>query len=360
VGANVEEEGGVSLRHPEPSTARPVEFAWAGRIAIGKANLLIGNEGVGKGAVVAYLTGGWSRAKVRGAFREPVDVAIIGDEDALDDTWTPRLRAADAAWERVWFPPAGDGDLDVTSTEGIDTLRSWIEAHSLRVVVFDALLDNLGGIDEFRPREVRAALRPLRRLAAEKNVAVVGNMHPRKGEALSFRDLIANSHQFNAVCRSNLLIAQHPDDPGDDEGRRVLIRGKGNLSRRPVPLEFRIASCCFRLNGHDFDQPLATDWRDSDVELEDALPQRPGRDRLRVEAARAWLSVNLTHDWRSSADVKEAGAAVGHRERTVQRALSELVEAKIAEVKEEGYPKRSYWRLASGATTREAGVGATE
>ena len=63
-------------------------------------------------------------------------------------------------------------------------------------------------------------------------------MHPKKGEAVSFRNLVAASHQFNAVSRSSLLLAEHPDD----DTRRVLARGKGNLTG-PLPLlEFVIRS----------------------------------------------------------------------------------------------------------------------
>jgi hypothetical protein len=91
------------------------------------------------------------------------------------------------------------------------------------VIVFDALLDHIGsGVDEFKPKAVRAALRPLRRLAADEEIAIVGSMHPRKGKIVSFRDLIANSHQFNAA---SLLVAPHPDD----KELRVLAHGKGTM-----------------------------------------------------------------------------------------------------------------------------------
>ena len=58
-------------------------------------------------------------------------------------------------------------------------------------------------------------------------IAAVGLLHPVKGRARSFRELIAGrGHQFNAVSRSSLLLGVDPDD----DQRRVLVRGKGNHS----------------------------------------------------------------------------------------------------------------------------------
>jgi hypothetical protein len=121
------------LRNPDPSQARPVRWAWQGRVAIGKLNLLVGNEGTGKGVVNAWQASQLSYGRLDGDLKgDPVNVLIVGDEDALDDTWTPRLYAAEADWRRVFFPPEDIGDLDVTTDDGIDTgendrLRALVE-----------------------------------------------------------------------------------------------------------------------------------------------------------------------------------------------------------------------------------------
>jgi hypothetical protein len=330
------------LRNPDPSTARPVRWAWQHRVAIGKLNLLVGNEGTGKGVVNAWQASMLSHGRLDGDLKgTAVNVLIVGDEDALEDTWTPRLYAAEADWRRVFFPPHDIGDLDVTTDEGISTLNTWVRDYEIGVVVFDALLDNLGSCDAYEPRQVRGALRPLRRFAADRDVAVLGSLHPRKGDALSFRDLVAGSHQFNAVSRSSLLIAEHPDD----KRRRVLLRGKGNLSILPEPLEFEIKSCAFQLNGATFDQPLATDWGTADIDLEDVLPRRSRESKQ--ESAGHWLRAYLSRgDWLPSAEVKEAGQRAGFGERILQRALEELVEDGEAETRNtDTVPRRTVWRL---------------
>lgn len=167
------------LRNPDPGRARPVQWAWERRLALGKVNLLVGNEGTGKGVVAAWLAAQLSNGALDGDLRgTPVDVLVVGDEDALEDTWTPRLYAVQANWRRIWWPPE-DTELDVTTEQGMAVLTDWTQRHHARVVIFDALLDHLGVTDAYNAKEVRNALRPLRRWAAEHDVAVLGSLHPR-------------------------------------------------------------------------------------------------------------------------------------------------------------------------------------
>ena len=70
---------------------------------------------------------------------------------------------------------------------------------------------------------------------------MLGTMHPRKGRVVSYRDLVANSHQFNAVSRSSLLLAPHPED----QTKRVVAWGKGNHAGLVPTLEFRIEPVTF-------------------------------------------------------------------------------------------------------------------
>jgi hypothetical protein len=249
---------------------RPIRWAWRPRIPIGKPSLIVGNEGAGKGVTAAYLAAQWSRGTLPGdLFGKPTNVAIFGDEDALNDTWTPRLYLAKADFRFVHFQNTGDFDIDFTEPGDMEHLRGWVRRYQIGVVIFDAVLDHIGGssIDEFKAKAVRLALRPLRKLAEEEQFAAVGNMHPRKGRVSSFRDLVANSHQFNAASRSSLLLAKHPDD----EERRVLAWGKGNHAGCVPTLEFRVEPVTFVVNGMTFRDARAVDWAESEVTLEDAI-----------------------------------------------------------------------------------------
>lgn len=124
------------LRNPDPSRAKPIRWAWEARIPVGRPSLLVGNEGCGKGTLIAHLAARWSRGTLPGDLHgAPANVLIVGDEDTLDDVWTPRLYAAGADWARVWFPPEDAADIDFTAAADVERLRRWVRDHDAPIVV---------------------------------------------------------------------------------------------------------------------------------------------------------------------------------------------------------------------------------
>jgi hypothetical protein len=157
-------------------------------------------------------------------------------------------------------------------------------------------------------------------------------MHPRKGRALAFRDLIAASHQFNAVSRSSLLLAEHPDD----EARRALLRGKGNLANGVPALTFRIRSEAFELNGHRFNMPVAVDWKTSSLRMADLLPGSGNGGDDEERSGRCDKVANaLTEEPQS---VRDLAKATGVARSTVHRILHDELEPDgVAERVAEGW-----------------------
>jgi hypothetical protein len=128
---------------------------------------------------------------------------------------------------------------------------------------------------------------------------------------------------FNALSRSSLLLATHPDD----EERRVLVRGKGNLSTTPKAVEFNLASRCFTANGHEFNQPYANRFAESDLNVDDLLDtaERPASNSKIGEAVEI-VEALLPRDraWHLAKPIFEAAGADGIEDRTVQRAKQRL------------------------------------
>ena len=306
-------------RKPDVTKVRPISWVWHERVPVGTLSLLVGEEGVGKGTLLAWMTAQLSRGELPGSFYgTPARVLIVGDEDSFDDTWTPRLLAAGADLDYVRDLPASDalGLLEVR--RDVEHLKRIVKAGAFRVVIFDALLDNLpDSTDEWKPRSVRAALRPLGRASREEQFASLASLHPNKsGE--TFRQKLSGSHAFNALARSGLLLAQHPSD----EDRRVLARGKGNLSRRPPSTDFGIDECQVEVNGYRLTMPVARDFKESDLTVRDLLAP-PDREQGAVDDAREFLVAELADGPVLTNALQKAANDAGVSWRSVERAKRE-------------------------------------
>jgi hypothetical protein len=167
--------------------------------------------------------------------------------------------------------------------------------------MLDALLDHMppprGGENVNSPTYVRAALGPLKQLVRELDICAIFSMHPPKGKATSFRELVQASQAFSAIPRVGLCFAWHPDDdPDDPDWRRVVIRGKGNLGRNPGALEFRVTGRDYR---HDdgilAEREVVDGVRLSGVTLADLLGsgQAFGREQPKWQRAQEIIRAEL-------------------------------------------------------------------
>jgi hypothetical protein len=314
---------GLQIRTADLSRARPPRWAWQDWVAIGYLNLLVGNEGVGKGTLVAYVIAELTRGQLPGSLHDqPVNVGILGDEDNFDNDWTPRLHAAGAVLDRVVQIERPDGGY-ITLRDDRAEIAGAVADERIGVLFFDQLLDHLGvSVDDWRQKQVREALRPLRILARELEIATLGCLHPNK-RGDSFRQLIAGTAAFNAVSRSSLLLAQHPED----EDLRVLVRGKGNLSRTPPAIQFRLESCSFSANGHTFEAPRAAGFEVvPDVTVDDLLDSDKAREQSKIRDACEIIEALLPRDdkWHLAAPILDACQSNDIDERIARRARNRL------------------------------------
>ncbi len=313
---------GLRIQTPDLTLARPPRFAWAQRIVIGYLNLLLGNEGVGKGTLITWLIAMWSLGRLPGdLYGTPANVGIIALEDSFNDVWVPRLHAAGADLSRVRLLERPDGGV-ITGKEDRDKLALAVELEQLRIVFCDQMSDNIGAVNDWRNRELREGLQPWRWLGSEKDIVVLGSLHPNK-KADSFRQLVSGASGFNAISRSSLLLAEHPED----DSRRVLVRGKGNLSVNPPAVEFEIVTHRFDANGHSFSVPKATGFVDGDITVDELIeagtrPAGPTSVGDASEIIRALIPNDGA--WHLAKVVYETCAREQINDRTVQRAVKRL------------------------------------
>ena len=158
------------------------------------------------------------------------------------------------------------------------------------------------------------------------------------------------------MSRSSLLLAEHPDD----ETRRVLSRGKGNLSANPPAVEFSIEAHVFTANGHEFSVLRAAAFSTSDINVEELIEASNGKaeQHSKVSEAAQIIEALIPKDqeWHLAAVVYEAAAADDIDKRTVQRAKSRL---KLEQRRASTFQAPSEWRwpvLATPHTTPDFSV----
>lgn len=246
-------------------------FQW---IPLGGLVLLGGREGVGKSTLAFRLAAGITLGKLPGdCFGAPRNVIIAATEDAWEQTIQPRLIAAGADLARI-------ARVDITSADGTlrglslvtDTaaLRAACEEHQVALILLDPLLSTVGGtLDTHKDSDVRKALEPLSRMAAELQLTVIGLIHQNKSTGADILTRLMGSRAFSAVARAVLLCARKQEDepdPDDEFASVIDPQGEtfvfGQLKSNLGPpvlatIEYRIEGV---VTGHDYelDKPIRT------------------------------------------------------------------------------------------------------
>jgi hypothetical protein len=322
----------------------PIKWAWQDRVPLARLSLLVGEEGLGKGVLGAYLIARWTRGELPGGLLgEPVNVMVIGDEDGIHDTWAPRLLAAGADLDRVTFDAidAQQGALDLGAD--LDDLRSSIFETQSQIVMFDQIVDNLPArADNNSTKDVRAALAPLRPLIAELQVAAIATLHPNKKSDGSFRQLLSGSAAWAAIARSGLMLIRDPDD--DDA--KLLLSGKVNNAKEPPALRWRIRTDTRKINGYVIESPVLCDLETTNLRRADLLDNAPARDQRsdeRVQAEEVMLELLSDGAWHPAKEIELAVKAAVEfcSQNHVQRAKKAL----DVESRKVGLNEGWEWRL---------------
>lgn len=224
---------GVELVKGSSLKPEPIQWLWQGWLPLGKLTILAGEPGTGKTTAVLSFAATVSNG---GAFPDGVtcpegDVLIWSGEDDPGDTLLPRLIAAGANTDRIFFV----GDRTVTDeTRPFDPatdvgvlLETALKLPKLRLIVFDPIVNAITG-DSHKNTEVRRALQPLVDFASKVGAVLIGITHFSKGgQGSEPTKRVMGSVAFTAVARVVMVCAKTNDDEGIE--RRVFARSKSNV-----------------------------------------------------------------------------------------------------------------------------------
>jgi len=345
----------------EPEATR---WLWKGRIPLGSVTLLAGRAGLGKSTLSCELAAQLTRGELDGDLQgQPCDVLLVSYEDAAASTIVPRLAAAGADLRRVRLVEAQgeDGHPDLVSLPGdVDALAAVARQCDARFLIVDPLVAALPSkINSHRDQDVRRALAPLAQLAESADLAVLGAIHFNKAQGTDTLGRISGSGGFGNLARSVLAFGADPSDTeGEDGPRRVLAHTKSNVSRKARSLAYHLepASVPGRDGASVEVARLVLDG-ECDVVGSDLLEVSDADARSETDEAAEWLEGQLADgEWHRSADLKGPAKAAGLAWRTVQRARR----GAGAEVRQEGFPRRTEWRFPPVAPTPADATVATE
>ena len=345
--------------------SRSIRWAWSGRFAVGYMTVQTGEEGLGKSVFDAWVIARATRGELDGCWNAPVSVLVVAGEDAINDTWIPRLDLAGADRNYVAFLDMDALPTDWNIKDGIGQLVDAITGTHAQLVMLDALLDHMpparGGENINSPTFVRDALYPLKNLVRVLEIVALFSLHPPKSKGTAYRDLVQASQAFSAIPRLGLYFAWHPDDEElpDHERRRVLIRGKGNIGRNPGALEFKVAGRNYlHDDGVEQEREVVEDVFTSEVTLRDLMPGKQLGERQPTKAERAAEIIRAAladGEWHDSQPIRDElyREGLNHND-TVGRAKDK---ARVESRKEPGVIDGPWqWRLRPGETKSRFGT----
>lgn len=330
---------------------KPTKVHWLDRdrIPLGTLTILDGDPGVGKTSIALDYAARVSNGRdmpdgKRGdLYDKPAGVVILSAEDDPGVTLRPKLEAMGADLKRIALLEGvrvGTNERMPNLTD-LAAIEDTIKRVNAKLAIVDPLMAYLPGTkNAYRDQDMRAVLTPLIKLVGRLGVAllVVRHLNKRTGERADVSALYrgAGSIGIAGAARSVLLVA--PDKTDEDDERRLLVRVKGNLSKPPKGLLFRLTS-------KGGDDPAIVRWEGEVEDTADDLvrPTTEDEEPSKVDEAREWLRAALADGPLLAKQAYSEAGKVGIKPRTLERAKKRL---KVRSEAEEGTsPPRWRWVL---------------
>jgi hypothetical protein len=341
-----------------------VDWLWPGRFARGKIGLIAGMPDMGKGQIAAFLT-----AAVTAGIELPCregsapqgKVIWFNAEDDARDTVLPRLVAAGADLKRTIFvngARVGGVEKMFSLVTDLRLLRAKIEEiGNVVLVIIDPVSAYLGvgKVDGRSATDVRGVLTPLKDMAEELHIAVIGIAHFNKKDDIKSALLrVSDSIAYVAAARHVYAVL---DDP-EDKNSKLFVKAKNNLARDTKALRYGMG---LKRVGHD--AKLGVDikapfivWHPQHVEITANEAMQAASGHTAKREAREFLLKRLETGPAKQNDILDEAKQEGIAEKTLRRAKKDLgVESRKERGKIDGewlwelpkkatfHPKRESW-----------------
>jgi hypothetical protein len=308
----------------EASNMEPeiIEWLWLERVALKKLSLVVGDPESGKSLFTTWMAAHVSSGTLWPDHCTPPrgGVLILQNEDGTADTGLPRLIQYGADRSKVAIL-RGAGIRTVDNQErmfsllqDVDKLKKEIlRRGDVKMVILDPLQAYFGGalsgkVNTNADAHIRAILGPLKAMAEETGVAVVGVTHLNKASQTDMMYRIGGSIGIMAIARSVWLIKWDRDP----DGMRYFQTMKSNRKAGVSGLAFKINKDNGDETFEDAPVPMARELLSSTFAEAGALD------------AQSWLRGRLASGPKYARDLLEEGEMEGFSRGMLHRAKKAL------------------------------------
>ena len=228
--------------------SKEVNWLWYPYIPYGKITIIQGDPGEGKTTLALRLAALLSKGETLpydDTEREPVKIIYQTAEDGLEDTFKPRLEAAEADCTQIKVIDESEAALSMLD----ERIEQAILKEKAKLMILDPIQAYLGAkMDMNRANEARDMTKHLGQVAERTGCAIVliGHMNKNAGGKVAYRGM--GSIDFFAVARSVLLVGRVKGQ----ENWRAMIQIKNNLAERGHAKSFVLTDGVFTWKG-DYD-----------------------------------------------------------------------------------------------------------
>jgi len=343
-------------------TRTEMQFLWRNRFIKGKLNLLGGDGSTGKTWFVCYMCATISTGRnwPDGAPCEQGGCIYFTSEDSAADTILPRVEDQGGDPDHVYMPSVVKNKLRGTQEEFVildtDVLEQMIDKIEaeyfqgyIKLIVFDPVTAFMGLIDEFKNNQVRAAFRPIMRLAEERGITLLGLGHPKKNALLFGTAAEAWSGSVAYVNAARMVWNVYHDKK---TGLRTMLASKFNLIEEAPGIEYNVRKGVVHFMRTGIDM-LADDFLE-----EYRAKTRKGKRKLDNSEAEEWLCHFLKDGAKPCGhrdDPASADTIFGHAKRLKFGVNGIYEAAKSLHIlkRKIGFAGQWIWELPSGDTTGE-------
>lgn len=308
------------------SSVDPEDITWlsTGRLAAGKISVIDGDPGLGKSQITtdwaARITTGRALPGMVGwtddePVNKPRNVIMLSAEDGEGDTIVPRLIAAGANLDRVFFMDMviEDGSTYLPTLDAnMADIENQIEATNAALLIVDPLFAYIGGgVDTGKDHHIRNVLSPLKATVERNGTAVVVLRHLNK--AMGMATLYRGGGSIGIIGAARVGLIAFKDDEDQEGKRRILAIQKSNLAEDPPSLMYRVVG----VNGGKVSR---IEWLGETHKGVEAMTVGADRgDKAEASEAEVWLANVLAEGPIDAVEIYRLGQKQGFSQRTLRR-----------------------------------------